>query len=229
MENWGRIFYPELPIVNEPFPLLISDTNRFIFVHIRKAAGTSMVQALQPYALPKPKSLSARLKSRARLERDYQKYRFRQHDDIQTVQSRMPAARFADYFKFAFVRNPWDRLVSEYEFILKREDHGRHKRVKSLASFTDFIKMQISRRDAYQFHMLTDTNGQLLVDFAGRFESLDIDWEIASDLAGISYKPLAHTNKTQHRDYRQYYDAKSIELVKKHWDDEIKLFGYSSE
>jgi hypothetical protein len=207
--------------------MLISDSKRFIFVHIRKAAGTSMVDALLPFALPKPNSIGARLKSRSHLERNYRKYRFRKHDDILAAKKRMPTELFEDYFKFAFVRNPWDRLVSEYEFIRKRDDHGRHKRVTGLESFSDYIRMQIPRRDAYQFHMLTDKSGQLVVDYVGRFESLDVDWEIVSELAGIPVKPLPHKNKTKHRDFREYYDDDCISLVAEHWAGEIKLFNYS--
>ncbi len=209
--------------------MLISDSRQFIFVHIRKAAGTSMVNALIPYTLAKPEGLGARLKSRARLEWDYQKYRFRKHEDILAAKKRMPAAVFSNYFKFAFVRNPWDRLVSEYEFIRKQTDHGRHSRVMKLSSFADFIQMQSQRRDAYQLQMLSDKDGELLVDFVGRFENLDEDWQKVCKSANIPHQPLAHINKTKHRDFREYYDHSSIDIVATYWADEIKLFKYKFE
>ncbi len=186
-----------------------------------------MVNALLPFTLAKPEGIGARLKSRARLEWDYQKYRFRQHEDILAAKNRMPASTFSNYFKFAFVRNPWDRLVSEYEFIRKQTDHGRHQRVMKLESFAHFIKMQSQRRDAYQNQMLCDKNGKLLMDFVGRFENLNQDWEKLCKSANIPHQQLAHINKTKHRDFREYYDDASIELVADNWAEEIKLFDYS--
>jgi len=114
----------------------------------------------------------AHLKSRARLEWDYHKYVFRTHDDILAAKRRMPAEIFAGYFKFAFVRNPWERLVSEYEYILRQPQHGRHARVRRLKNFSEFIRMQIPRRDAYQINMLCDKKGRLLVDFVGKLVQL---------------------------------------------------------
>jgi len=222
-----KIHYSGHALIAVTKTLLISDSNQFIFVHIRKAAGSSMLDVLHPYALPKPTTMAARLRSRARLEWNYKKYRFRQHEGIMAARRRMPKHAFNSYFKFAFVRNPWDRLVSEYEFILKRATHGRHNKVIKLDSFTDFIRMQSQRQDAYQINMLCDKNGQLMMDFVGRFENLNQDWDKVCKLANIPLQALTHTNQTKHRDFRDYYDQQSIKLVADYWADEIKLFGYS--
>ena len=142
--------------------MLISDSHQFIFVRVRKTASQSMWQALEPYVLQRPDGRWARFKSRAGLERDYRKYRFRAHEEITTAQKLLPPEKFDRYFKFAIVRNPWRRLVSEYEFILKSPSHGRHGKVKKLGSFERFVDMQIPRRDAYQVNQLCDADGRLL-------------------------------------------------------------------
>ena len=207
--------------------MLISDSHQFIFLRMRKVASTSMRQILRPYCVPVPEGKFAYFKSRARLEWNYHRYVFRAHDNIMSAKKRMPANAFDNYFKFAFVRNPWERLVSEYEFILTRPGHGRYKRVKNMPDFRAFIEMQITRHDAYQSNMLCDRNGDLLMDFVGKMENLESDWKTACEQGGIPYQALPHRNITQREPYQRYYDKRSVQLVAKHWAKEIELFKYS--
>ena len=207
--------------------MLISDSHQFIFLRMRKVASTSMKTILLPMCLPRPEGRIAHLKSRAKLERDYQKNVFRAHDDIQAAQKRMPAETFKRYFKFAFVRNPWDRLVSEYNFLLARPAHGRHSRVKKLDGFKQFIRMQIPRKDAYQINMLSDRKGKLLMDFVGKLENLQDDWQTVCTRIGIPYQELQRKNVSDHSHYQDYYDSESREMVASHWSREIELFEYS--
>jgi hypothetical protein len=209
--------------------MLISDSHKFVFVQMRKVASTSMQSILLPLCLPPPAGWLAHFKSRARLERDYRKHLFRTHDDILAARSRMPKETFRRYFKFAFVRNPWERLVSEYQYILNQPDHGRHARVSRLAGFPEFIRMQIPRRDAYQLNMLCDRKGLLLVDFVGQLENLQADWETVCHEIGIPCQTLPGKNVTEHARYQDFYDRSAINLVAKHWAAEIEMFGYSFE
>jgi hypothetical protein len=206
--------------------MLISDSHQFIFLRMRKVASTSMREILEPYCLPRPKGRIAHLKSRARLESNYQKYLFRAHETIRTARRLMPTERFDQYFKFAFVRNPWERLVSEYEFLLSRPNHGRHQRVKKMAQFSEFIQMQKNRKDAHQLNMLIDSKGQMLTDFIGKMENLDQDWNSICERIGISYQPLPHKKVNQRRAYQSYYDSDTIRLVATHWAREIDYFEY---
>lgn len=206
--------------------MLISDSHRFIFVQMRKVASSSMQAVLKPLAIARPEGKLAHLLSRAGLQRDYRKHFFRAHDDLLAARKRMPATRFENYFKFSFVRNPWARLVSEYEYILARPAHGRHKRVAALNHFTDFIQMQIPRRDAYQVNMLCDSEGSLLTDFVGRLENLEADWKAVCERLGLGQQSLNYQNTTRHRPYREYFEPESIQLVRRHWKRDIESFDY---
>ena len=206
--------------------MLISDSHEFIFVRVRKTASQSMWQALEQYVLPRPTSRWARLKSRSGLERDYRKFKFRAHEEITTAQRLLPPDKFERYFKFAIVRNPWRRLVSEYEFILKSPKHGRYERVKKLGGFEGFIEMQIPRRDAYQMNQLCDRDGNFLMDFVGRMESLDTDWKTICERIGVPHVPLPKKNVSVQKPYAEYYTPETRDLVAKHWAREIEQFGY---
>lgn len=206
--------------------MLISDSHEFIFLRMRKVASTSMKAVLTPICLPRPPGRIAHLKSRIHLEWNYQKYVFRAHDPIRAAQRRMPADKFERYFKFAFVRNPWDRLVSEYEFLLKRPQHGRHARVKKLAGFKPFIEMQIPRKDAYQINMLVDSKSRMKMDFVGKMENLEDDWLTVCERIGLEPVALPNRKVNPHRHYSEYYDDESRRLVSRHWAREIELFDY---
>ena len=187
--------------------MLISDSHEFIFVRVRKTASQSMWQALEPYVLPRPAGRWARFKSRAGLERDYHRFRFRAHEEITTAQKLMPPETFGRYFKFAIVRNPWRRLVS-------------------LGGFGPFIEMQSPRRDAYQVNQLCDRDGKLLMDFVGKLENLDADWATVCERIGIPHVALPRKNVSVKRPYTDYYTPELRDRVAKHWAREIELFGY---
>ncbi len=207
--------------------MLISDSHEFIFLRMRKVASTSMKAILLPMCVPKPQGRLRHILSRAKLGWDYHNHVFRAHDDIRAIKKRMPAEKFNRYFKFAFVRNPWDRLVSEYEFLLERPAHGRHARVKKLDSFKEFIEMQIPRKDAYQINMLCDRKGKMIMDFVGRLENLQNDWQVVCERIDIPFTALPRRNATEHKHFQDYYDHQSRQLVARHWAREIDMFGYT--
>ena len=207
----------------------VSDSHEFIFVRVRKTASRSMRSQLEPYLLPRPATPLARIKSRAMLERDYRKFRFRAHDEITTVQRLMPPEQFGRYFKFAIVRNPWNRLVSEYEFILRTPRHGRHHKVKKLGSFAAFVEMQIPRRDAYQTSQLCDGEGRLLMDFVGRLGNLQEDWQAICAHIGIPCTELPRINVGSYKSYVEYYSKDLCDLVARNWAREIEMFGFGFE
>ncbi|MGD9265212.1 MAG: sulfotransferase family 2 domain-containing protein [Lysobacterales bacterium] len=207
--------------------MLISDSHKFIFLRMRKVASRSMRAILQPLCIPRPAGRLQHVLSRARLVWDYHDYVFRAHDSILAAKRRMPAENFNNYFKFAFVRNPWERLVSEYEFILRNPRHGRYQRVKQLGGFADFIRMQVPRKDAYQLNMLCDQRGNMLMDFVGKLETLDEDWRTVCSHIGIAHQTLPRENVSDRKPYQDYYDDASIKLVARHWAREIELFSYT--
>lgn len=206
--------------------MLISDSHQFIFVHVRKAAGSSIRDTLEPLSIVKPTDTWSKIKSRfLKTEKDYKKYAFRQHDDINVAKRLMPPELFEAYFKFAFVRNPMERLVSEYEFIRRRPEHGRYSKVIKM-DFKNYIVYQSKRYDAHQINMLADKNGNLLMDFIGKFENLYEDWGRVTDKLGIENKQLTHRKKAGIKDYDSYYDDETRALVSDLWKRDIVAFGY---
>lgn len=205
--------------------MLISDSHQFVFVHIRKAAGTSLRQILQQVSLPKNNHWWYKLLSRGGLAVDYHNYSFRKHANLIEAERSMPADKFAGYFKFAVVRNPWDRLVSEYEYIKTQPTHSRFKRIEAF-SFTEFVEFQAKRPAAHQINALRLKNGEIGCDYIGKLETLDESLEVIAKFTGLNFEQLPHINKIKRRDYRSYYDDDLVSRVESLWSDDIRNFDY---
>lgn len=205
--------------------MLVSDTKRFLFVHVPKAAGKSVRAALAPHALPRPPKFHSFLRLFG-MPRDYRRYRFRTHGSLQDAQRILPAEVFSEYFKFAFVRNPWDRLVSSYHYILERQGHPHHRRVQRLGSFSAYVEYESQRGRFLQYDLLVAIGGELAMDCIGRFETLNRDFARICDRLGIA-AALPHANVSRHHLYADYYDAHTRDLVSRYWRKDIETFGYS--
>ncbi len=205
--------------------MLISESHQFIFVHIRKSAGTSLRQVLSQVALEKNNNLLYKSLSRAGVAVDYRKYSFRKHANLVEAEKSMPSTKFNQYFKFAVVRNPWDRLVSEYEYIRCQPGHSRHKKIVR-QSFADYVEFQSKRPEGHQINALQCGDGRLGVDYVGRFESLDASLAHIASVIKMDFSSLPHINLVKRADYRHYYDDALRERVADLWRADIQAFGY---
>lgn len=210
--------------------MLVSESHRFIFVHVQKTAGTSITELLRPLALQPPGGRLNRLASDLGLVHDWRRCQFRKHAPLKRAERVLPADLFSSFYKFAFVRNPWDRLVSWYEFVLQDTGHKRHRRVRRLPGFDEFVRSELGRPRRAQWWMLTGRDGRLGIDFAGRFERLEADVAAVCARLGIPSRTLPHVNRTRPRaPYQQYYTPALAALVRERWAPEIEAFGYSFE
>lgn len=147
------------------------------------------------------------------------------------------------YYKFSFVRNPYDKMVSQYHH---RVQNMRDERILNI-SFKDWVK----NLDELGFPIL-GTGTQLTwlstqewvwnvdkqlytkrpeeikigVDFIGFFENLHEDWDIFQKEVGINFGCLPHYRKSNHKSYQEYYDDETREIVYTRFEDDFKYFKY---
>jgi chondroitin 4-sulfotransferase 11 len=181
---------------------MISEQYRCIFVEVPKTGSTSIREILG-YS-PKP------------------------HLNIWQLRELVDPSRFASYFKFAFVRNPWDRLVSLYE----RKEGMQLRDAMSFEEFVDWAKLSSSTcvhpvPHRFQLDWLIDPHGNVLVDFIGRFERLEEDWAKISEKLGIK-QVLPHAKQNPRaKHYTEYYTPRTREIVAKRFHVDLEYFGYS--
>ena len=206
--------------------MLISESKSFLFVHVQKTAGTSLADILKPHALNPASGRMNKLASDLGLVRDWRKFHFRKHANLRKAQSVIPAPVYDGLFKFAFVRNPWERLVSWYQYVQRTP---LHEDCRPGETFADFAARFLEKPRRAQWWMIEDLNGVMGLDYVGRFENLNDDIAYLCQRIGIKAQTLPHRNKMADKDYRTFYDDRLALAVKNNWTREIDAFGYTFE
>jgi hypothetical protein len=198
----------------------ISREYKAAFVHVPRTGGSSIEKALGIMGVNNEGSQrpSAEIL-----------YGIHQGVALQHLPAREIKKFVPDYFTFSFVRNPFDRVVSEYFY---RQDQQPEMDFKSF-----LFSVVLPERQGYferhifsdhyfdQIQFLTDERGHTLVDFVGRFENLEKDFNKICRMIGQDLK-LPHMGKTIRRSYRDYYDHESIDLVSQVYQRDLRAFHY---
>ena len=206
--------------------MLVSLSHSFIFVHVPKTAGSSITKILTPYSLPRNNSTINKLISRWAPKWHYHQHHFRYHDGIQEAYRALPIDFVEQAYKFAFVRNPYDWLVSLYEYIRQQHKHRYHKKILAM-DFATYIDFEISRNRRSQNRLLCNHQGQLQVNFIGRIENIEMDFNKTCQQINIEPVTLPYINGSVHRDYREYYTSQLKQKVAQHWARDLNIFGYN--
>ncbi len=215
--------------------MFISYSHSFIFFHVAKVAGTSIRHALSPYTVEPdyfkikrpPKEINGRTNKLYTMWDSVLS-----HATVRQTQQELPD-EFDRFYKFAFVRNPWDWQVSMYHFLLKEKENPRYKMLCELGSFKNYLEWLPTEDKPYpksatklQKTMLIDDKGEIAVDKLGRFENLNEDFNQITLQLGIKAS-LPKLNNSNHRNYRDYYNDYTRKLVATHFAEDIDLFKYT--
>ena len=191
-----------------------------LFIHIPKTAGTSILSSL---GKKRPSH--------------------RQHLPWYVYKA-ANRTYFQKAFKFAFVRNPFDRLYSAFEYLKtngggSRDDHILGERLRAYASFDDFIcdgfhagELRNHLLFIPQSQFILDATGELVVNHLGRYESIDADFAEISRTLGIAQQmEKKNINKNRkHADYRAAYQStRAIEIVQDVYAQDLHAFNYRFE
>ena len=190
---------------------MISDKHKFIFIHIPKCGGNSI-------------GSSHYTGFGHNLRQKNFKY-FKDTERKHTAQ-----------FTFTFVRNPWDRLVSSY-FYLKNGGNCKEDKTdfeNFFIHYSSFEDMLLNWNDIFynqihfkpQWEWICDDDENIIVDYVGRVENFQEDFNIVCDKIGIPRQQLPHKNKSKHKYYTEYYDDETKQIVAEKYAKDIEYFGY---
>ena len=192
---------------------MICHDKKYIFNRVFKTGSSSIVKMLLPYAYTMSRELSQKSVDK-----------FTTHIPSSTIKRLLFEDKKMDwdeYFKFGFVRNPWDRELSNYFF-----NGGKLKPPEDI-SFKEWLNINL-RKDGLihdhntpQCHYLTD------VDYIARFENFAEEVKYLFNRIGVPMsQPVKHIFKTEHKPYWEYYDDADIMKVHQWYEKDIEMYNY---
>jgi hypothetical protein len=205
--------------------MVLSKERGFLFVHIYKNAGTSITAALLPLAASRWQLLAADALRKLRIPVTFGPQPLPQHSSAPEIIAAIGRPAFDALFSFAIVRNPWDWQVSLFHYMRAETKHHQHGLAKSFSGFDDYIRWRCREEPKLQKDFIYSTDGELLVDFVGRFENLDADFAAICSRIGVSAS-LPKLNISNTTPYREFYGDETRELVRRTFAPDIALFGY---
>lgn len=212
--------------------MLISHKHKFVFVSVHKTGSTSVRRKLYNYADIHGSSSK------------YSSFYYHTSSDILNKRFEHEGWDWNNYFKFGFVRNSWDRIVSGYFYRKKMVETWSEKCPKKSEHIFDSFKQELEIAPTFekyitecianphhpkpknQYTYLTDENNNINVDYVGRTENMQNCFNHICQKIGIENTTLPVVNKTKHLNYNEYYIKKTRDIVADVYAEDIKIFKF---
>lgn len=190
------------------------DANKCIFIHIPKTAGCAIANSL--FGNPACN-----------------------HFKIKKYMVIFNRPTFNQYFKFTFVRNPWDRLVSGYHFLKdggfqEIDEKWAEEHLSCYESFDSFVRKWVNRKNIetklhfvpqYKF-LCVPGSMTPRVDFIGYYENIENDFLFVKNKINPKAELMKRNASNRKKDYRGYYTKTTRKIVEEVYKEDIMLFGY---
>jgi len=189
---------------------MISHEHKFVFVHIPKCGGSSIESFFGVNPLEYSLENFTGQKSNNF---------FLQHAKILEIHQ-LSQTNIKKYFKFGFCRNPWDRFVSSFFYEQRFFDMGDFR------SFVLRPKFKNKQHSHPQVDFVFNSSGELALDFVGKFENLQKDFNVVCKKLNLPQEKLPHKKKSNRKKYREYYTHETRDIIYERYQKDIEYFGY---
>lgn len=219
--------------------MIISYKKKFIFVHIYKTAGTSIFSIFSRYAKFStlvsevwPTRFFVKLINIIFSLENYGNSWIngvQKHASCIEINKYVGQKFFTKFYKFSFVRNPYDLQYSLWCYEKKSRGHRNHKEAKN-TSFDEFIYNQIKRGAPCQVHFLK-IDGKIAVDYIGYFEHLNNSIKTICDRLNIPLVaiPKFNSSNRKHKSLDNIYTSELADIVYEYFKDDFDVLGYSKD
>ena len=93
-------------------------------------------------------------------------------------------------------------------------------------SLEDWLYWYVENIKGTQKEMIVDSSGSIGVDFVGKLENYQSDFNRICDRLKISRIKLPHVNQSKHKNYTKYYNNDTRKMIAEHYAEDIEYFGY---
>ena len=137
--------------------------------------------------------------------------------------------KWKEYYKFCFVRNPYSRVVSGWNYIMETDKLNINFEI--YLSYKDIVtENEYSHVFLPQCEHLYDENDNYFMNFVGKFENLEDDFKTVLLNIGFEEKDITHNtkskNKREHGSYKKYYTQKSLDMVNEIYKKDFERLDY---
>lgn len=196
------------------YPFFPKERTDVLFIHIPKTAGTSIREAIGCNSLL----------VRAGMKKHY---------SAAEIISLIGREAWEATWKTAFVRNPWDRLYAHYRFRLRR---GKISNIHHQKSFKAWMQYELLEHGDKQKNRpnlrpqsawLEDERGEVSIDFIGRFEALERDFQVVAKKMSLELN-LSHLESGSFLGtYQHQYDDEMRAWAATYYKADIEAWGYT--
>ena len=198
--------------------MLASVSHKFVFFHFPKTGGSSITYALAPFLKHNPK-VPVEWHTPPDPSVGFMGWQPNHHLDL-IQHSPMKECYYPDdYFTASFVRNPYDIVVSAW--------HNKEQSFEQFVMEEVATRKNVISRHGCQLDYLSDEDGNLLVDWIGRYEHFERDWEKFCYLAKVGSLPLKKLNSSWKQPYKEYYNERTYLTVTNIYKKDLDYFGYT--
>lgn len=177
-----------------------------VFIHVERTGGVSIRKHLLEY------------------ETHFRRWPQTKHFSSAEIQNLLQGWDiWNNYFKFAFVRNPYDRLVSWYHACWYH-----HEWISDIAKYMrNYDSLDLLIHDNKPHSQITRSQYDMTkgIDFIGRFENYEVDIQKICNKIGIP-KLNRKENSTKHKHYSVYYTLETRKIVTNWFKKDLEKFNY---
>ena len=210
--------------------MIVNHKYKFIFIHVPKCAGTSIKRALYPHSDKCDQFLGGHPSVPDKNDE------VDKHSTALEIKNYVTEERWGEYFTFSFVRNPFSRMVSLYNWWQKTDgkfDLKTKEKINKL-SFKEFVFSDYTGKSQVDFlsskpskHIFVDYKYRLELDFVGEYERVDRDFAYLCGLFKLPNIKLNKHNASSHnKNYMSYYDEETEGEVRRKFNKDFECFNY---
>jgi len=213
------------PLSNLLIDLIISHKHKFIFFAVPKTATHAVRQALRPN-LAQGDWEQQTLFGEQFLPISELAAMGHGHISVRQLLQHLSSEVWESYFKFAFVRNPFDRFVSTCFFLNRKNPQFEESAITFMKSALNVERFRKGMLVLPQNQLLINDDGNVVLDAVGRYESLQVSYDEICSRIGIPTTELGRKNPSSHDAYVEYYDDELRDRVATFYEDDLRMFSY---